>query len=183
MLFIGLGTVVHVNASHVSMHLAKPQPQVPFHHHFSTLRCISSSSGFPCSVSLSHSTTPSCGIGLKLTPFSLMMATQLQVSEGAPSEQDSGSSPSLPIGEHDLLIVGPGVLGRLVAEQWRKVLFYISGLDMYLLIDDFQFSSMLVFVHGLGLVLCCLIHKIICVFTHLFKILVCLAPNMASWSP
>lgn len=25
------------------------------------------------------------------------------------------------IGANDLLIVGPGVLGRLVAEQWRQV--------------------------------------------------------------
>jgi len=31
------------------------------------------------------------------------------------------SSPSLSIGQHDLLIVGPGVLGRLVAHQWRQV--------------------------------------------------------------
>lgn len=30
------------------------------------------------------------------------------------------SSPSLSIGQHDLLIVGPGVLGRLVAHQWRQ---------------------------------------------------------------
>ena len=25
------------------------------------------------------------------------------------------------VGENDLLIVGPGVLGRLVAEKWREV--------------------------------------------------------------
>jgi hypothetical protein len=32
------------------------------------------------------------------------------------------SSPSsLSIQQHDLLIVGPGVLGRLVANQWRQV--------------------------------------------------------------
>lgn len=30
------------------------------------------------------------------------------------------SSP-LAVGQTDLLIVGPGVLGRLVAQQWRQV--------------------------------------------------------------
>lgn len=27
------------------------------------------------------------------------------------------------VGEHDLMIVGPGVLGRIVAEKWQQVLF------------------------------------------------------------
>lgn len=31
------------------------------------------------------------------------------------------------VGQHDLLIVGPGVLGRLVAEKWREVQLEISG--------------------------------------------------------
>lgn len=30
------------------------------------------------------------------------------------------TSPGI-IGQNDLLIVGPGVLGRMVAEKWRKV--------------------------------------------------------------
>ncbi|KAJ4953985.1 hypothetical protein NE237_030817 [Protea cynaroides] len=38
---------------------------------------------------------------------------------GAPNEGLKVPSPSL-VGENDLLIVGPGVLGRIVAEQWRK---------------------------------------------------------------
>lgn len=33
-------------------------------------------------------------------------------------------APSGAVGHDDLLIVGPGVLGRLVAEKWRQVLFY-----------------------------------------------------------
>lgn len=47
------------------------------------------------------------------------MATHLQVSEGAPTEAFD-PSPSLAIGEYDLLIVGPGILGRLVAHNWRQ---------------------------------------------------------------
>lgn len=27
------------------------------------------------------------------------------------------------VGQNDLLIVGPGVLGRMVAEQWQQVFF------------------------------------------------------------
>lgn len=44
------------------------------------------------------------------------------VAEGAPNEELKGASSGL-VGENDLLIVGPGVLGRLVAEKWRQVLF------------------------------------------------------------
>lgn len=32
-----------------------------------------------------------------------------------------GAASSGLVGENDLLIVGAGVLGRLVAEQWRQV--------------------------------------------------------------
>lgn len=32
-----------------------------------------------------------------------------------------GATSSGLVGQDDLLIVGPGVLGRIVAEQWRKV--------------------------------------------------------------
>lgn len=41
--------------------------------------------------------------------------------EGAPNEALEAASSGL-VGESDLLIVGPGVLGRLVAEKWREVL-------------------------------------------------------------
>uniref|UniRef100_F6HDH6 NAD(P)-binding Rossmann-fold superfamily protein n=1 Tax=Vitis vinifera TaxID=29760 RepID=F6HDH6_VITVI len=49
--------------------------------------------------------------------------TRLRVSAsstlGAPNEEMETSSFGL-VGENDLLIVGPGVLGRLVAEKWRE---------------------------------------------------------------
>ncbi|XP_043810446.1 uncharacterized protein LOC110610344 isoform X2 [Manihot esculenta] len=51
------------------------------------------------------------------------MANPFQVSAsssmGAPNEELKGASSGL-VGENDLLIVGPGVLGRLVAEKWRQ---------------------------------------------------------------
>ncbi|KAH9683271.1 NAD(P)-binding Rossmann-fold superfamily protein [Citrus sinensis] len=66
---------------------------------------------------------------LKLRPLvassssSSSMATNFQVtassSIGAVKEEQKGAS-SGRVGENDLLIVGPGVLGRLVAEQWRQ---------------------------------------------------------------
>ncbi|PNX96836.1 putative NAD(P)-binding rossmann-fold protein, partial [Trifolium pratense] len=65
--------------------------------------------------SLSNSSRPP--IWTKSPPLSssfTFMATQLNLSQ-------LGSSPSsLSIQKYDLLIVGPGVLGRLVANQWRQ---------------------------------------------------------------
>lgn len=40
---------------------------------------------------------------------------------GVPNERFEKLSSGL-VGQNDLLIVGPGVLGRIVAEQWRKVI-------------------------------------------------------------
>ncbi|PON88245.1 NAD(P)-binding domain containing protein [Trema orientale] len=58
-----------------------------------------------------------------LSSLSSSMATPLQVSAsstiGAPDEELKVSSSRL-VGENDLLIVGPGVLGRLVAQKWRE---------------------------------------------------------------
>ncbi|XP_015573316.1 uncharacterized protein LOC8262388 [Ricinus communis] len=55
--------------------------------------------------------------------LSLSMANPFQVSAsstmGATNEELDAVSSSL-VGENDLLIVGPGVLGRLVAEKWRQ---------------------------------------------------------------
>jgi len=51
------------------------------------------------------------------------MLSDLLVIEDVPSEE-SGASSRGNIGANDLLIVGPGVLGRLVAEKWREVLFF-----------------------------------------------------------
>ncbi|TKY72009.1 hypothetical protein E2542_SST00743 [Spatholobus suberectus] len=94
----------------------------PMHHHTqlptTTLFLHSSST---LSSSLLFPARPNCGITLNTTPSSSssFMATHLQVSKGAPSEE-VGPSPSLAIGQHDLLIVGPGILGRLVAHNWRQ---------------------------------------------------------------
>ncbi|KAK7332214.1 hypothetical protein VNO80_28963 [Phaseolus coccineus] len=48
---------------------------------------------------------------LTLTTTTTTMATHSQLSD---------ASPSLPISPHHLLIVGPGILGRLVAQIWRQ---------------------------------------------------------------
>ncbi|KAJ4722247.1 NAD(P)-binding Rossmann-fold superfamily protein [Melia azedarach] len=52
------------------------------------------------------------------------MASSFQVTAsstvGAVNEQMKGAASSGLVGENDLLIVGAGVLGRLVAEQWRQ---------------------------------------------------------------
>ena len=39
-------------------------------------------------------------------------------------EVETSSSTSGFVGADDLLIVGPGVLGRLIAQKWRQVLLY-----------------------------------------------------------
>lgn len=50
-------------------------------------------------------------------------------AEGASNEELEAASSGL-VGENDLLIVGPGVLGRLVAEKWREVLITTIPLDL-----------------------------------------------------
>ncbi|XP_050218161.1 uncharacterized protein LOC126668945 isoform X2 [Mercurialis annua] len=58
----------------------------------------------PLSSSLSHS-----------------MANPFQVSASSTmADEELDTKSSSIVGEHDLLIVGPGVLGRLVAEKWRQ---------------------------------------------------------------
>ncbi|CAJ1935438.1 unnamed protein product [Sphenostylis stenocarpa] len=61
------------------------------------------------------------GNRVKLTSFSMYKTTHLKVSQDAfsPTEQSLSSSPPV-VGEHDLLVVGPGVLGRLVAQKWHQ---------------------------------------------------------------
>ncbi|XP_043720692.1 uncharacterized protein LOC122668163 isoform X2 [Telopea speciosissima] len=78
-----------------------------------------------------HWTHPSLSISLFRNHYSgtkrsnRLMATSLQVSASSSStagivnEGLDVSSAGL-VGENDLLIVGPGVLGRLVAKQWQK---------------------------------------------------------------
>lgn len=129
---MGLGSTVHLSAVTVCMHQTQTQTQFQRFGHPSRLCGFL---GFPYSESnnnllLSPSTSPAWGIGLKSTPLSFslsLMATHFQVSEGAPNEE-LGSSLSHAIGQHDLLIVGPGVLGRLVAEKWREVLLHFMSL-------------------------------------------------------
>ncbi|XP_057992430.1 uncharacterized protein LOC110647458 isoform X3 [Hevea brasiliensis] len=61
-----------------------------------------------------------------LPSSSSSLANPLQFSSsstvGALNEELGAASSGL-VGENDLLIVGPGVLGRLVAKKWRQVLF------------------------------------------------------------
>lgn len=93
---------------------------------FSTLcdnfRCLRFLTPKPPHLRSSHS---KLGNRVKLTSFSMSKATQLKVSQDALSstEQSLSSSPRV-IGEHDLLIVGPGVLGRLVAQKWSQVFLH-----------------------------------------------------------
>ncbi|KAK4586855.1 hypothetical protein RGQ29_023858 [Quercus rubra] len=55
--------------------------------------------------------------------FSMTSSIQVHASstiaEGAANEEMKAGSSGL-VGENDLLIVGPGVLGRIVAEKWRE---------------------------------------------------------------
>lgn len=44
-------------------------------------------------------------------------------AQGAAKMEVETSSSAL-VGADDLMIVGPGVLGRLIAQKWRQVLLY-----------------------------------------------------------
>ncbi|XVF62661.1 hypothetical protein PTKIN_Ptkin09bG0026300 [Pterospermum kingtungense] len=99
--------------------------------HFSNFRSLSRNS--ICSSSPSSSSSSSLPFFKNPIPIfksfsfsSSSMAASSQVSAsstvGARKESvDAKSTASFGmVGENDLLIVGPGVLGRLVAEQWRE---------------------------------------------------------------
>ncbi|CAN1238847.1 hypothetical protein LINGRAPRIM_LOCUS2198 [Linum grandiflorum] len=66
-------------------------------------------------------TSTSC---LKFSPSSSSMASSLQLSASstivAKEDQGMETQSSGLVGKNDLLIVGPGVLGRLVADKWRE---------------------------------------------------------------
>ncbi|XXG80693.1 hypothetical protein AAC387_Pa09g1501 [Persea americana] len=69
---------------------------------------------------------------LRRRPSSIAMPLQVQSSAlGAPEEGLEASAAGF-VGENDLLIVGPGVLGRIVADKWRQEHpgCQISGLTM-----------------------------------------------------
>ncbi|XP_062108536.1 uncharacterized protein LOC133819340 [Humulus lupulus] len=93
--------------------------------HFKTLPS-SSPSFFASRTSQSQTFLKIPDLGPKKRSLSLSsskMATPLQVSAsstvGATHDELKVSSARL-VGENDLLIVGPGVLGRLVAQKWRE---------------------------------------------------------------
>lgn len=75
---------------------------------------------------------------LKFKSLSMSRTTHFNVSQDSltPTEQSLSSSV-----EHDLLIVGPGVLGRLVAQKWRQVLSFFSFLIFIFVYCKLKFTS------------------------------------------
>ncbi|CAI9118718.1 OLC1v1020322C1 [Oldenlandia corymbosa var. corymbosa] len=61
----------------------------------------------------------STSVSIKRKPDSPSLKLSTMASVGAPSEVVDGPS-SGKVGASDMMIVGPGVLGRLVAEKWRE---------------------------------------------------------------
>ena len=51
---------------------------------------------------------------------------------GVSHDKDSKVSGADVVGQNDLVIVGPGVLGRIVAEKWQKVFLATVNILMYL---------------------------------------------------
>ena len=94
--------------------------------------CLAFLSSKPHNLPFSHSSSSNLRSSVKLASFSMGRATHLRVSQDALSPTEESHSSSHPvIGEHDLLIVGPGVLGRLVAQKWREVLFHFSFFSVF----------------------------------------------------
>lgn len=59
--------------------------------------------------------------------FLLRIALEMTVFISIHAESSVGTGQEITsvdvVGQNDLLIVGPGVLGRMVAEQWQQVFF------------------------------------------------------------
>jgi len=68
---------------------------------------------------------------LKLQSFSISRPTHFKVSQNSITTTEESLSS---LTENDLLIVGPGVLGRLVAKKWRQVLFSCSFIFIFIMI-------------------------------------------------
>ncbi|KAL8047735.1 hypothetical protein ABFX02_07G019800 [Erythranthe guttata] len=90
-------------------------------------KLISASSAFSNSPFSSSSTSLSLSRSFNFTSSaaSFSMATPISVNVNASSTIDAPhneleASSAGAIGAYDLLIVGPGVLGRIVAEKWRE---------------------------------------------------------------
>ncbi|KAK2383819.1 hypothetical protein QL285_071236 [Trifolium repens] len=72
---------------------------------------------------------PNLRTKLKLKSFSISRTTHLKVSQDSLTPTQTPTQESLSSSlQHDLLIVGPGVLGRLVAHKWQQE---IQGCQVY----------------------------------------------------
>ncbi|EOA28782.1 hypothetical protein CARUB_v10025014mg [Capsella rubella] len=91
-------------------------------HHFSKLSTLASSSPYSLKFALRRlEDKPKVSFFLPST--SSIMATPVQASSSSTIDETSDGlkvQSHVSIGANDLLIVGPGVLGRLVAEQWKQ---------------------------------------------------------------
>ncbi|XP_010517243.1 PREDICTED: uncharacterized protein LOC104792722 [Camelina sativa] len=91
----------------------------------STLTSSSSSSSYSLKFALRRQEEDKPKVSFFLSSTSSIMTTPVQASSSSSTTIDETSDglkvqSHVSIGAHDLLIVGPGVLGRLVAEQWRQ---------------------------------------------------------------
>ncbi|KAK7319233.1 hypothetical protein RJT34_03951 [Clitoria ternatea] len=100
----------------------KPQRLSP---NFSNILCLGFLTPKPTHLPFCHSNLRS---KVKFTSLSISRATHLKVSQDALTPTEESISSSDPVAEHDLLIVGPGVLGRLVAQKWCEE---IPGCQVY----------------------------------------------------
>ncbi|KAK7834230.1 hypothetical protein CFP56_024786 [Quercus suber] len=89
-------TTTTTSQRHRPTHFSKPTPS--FYFPLPSIRFASKRSSMASSIQVNASST---------------------IAEGAANEEMKAGSSGL-VGENDLLIVGPGVLGRIVAEKWRE---------------------------------------------------------------
>ncbi|XP_020080991.1 uncharacterized protein LOC109704639 isoform X2 [Ananas comosus] len=79
----------------------------------------------PLRLSLPSSSSTLFSVPLRSRPIlrSVSMASSSSASASVETSYESGMKLSCfdIVGENDLLIVGPGVLGRMVAEKWQQV--------------------------------------------------------------
>lgn len=89
----------------------------------------------PLHLTLPH---PNLKTKIKLQSLSMSRPTHLKVPQNSLTPTEESRSSSL---QHDLLIVGPGVLGRLVAHKWQQVIshFLIITSIIYVECCDCEF--------------------------------------------
>jgi len=73
-------------------------------------------------MQLHHTLTLTLHHHHSLSIFAAPLTLNTTTTAMATHSQPSDASNSLPISPHHLLIVGPGILGRLVAQIWRQVI-------------------------------------------------------------